>query len=253
MTTTHALPAKAASTSVAVPSGKEWQARLGSALAALDGWVTSRRTETGDWRPTLAVRRDLASILETMELACRPLSERDFAVVFARFMETAILLGIAKAGTSKEEVALQLGVYRDALGDLPGDLLAWSMKAVWKDWRWQSLPKPGDIYDRIREKVSRRRDMLQQARHAADLCRRRGLPVGLEAAVEEAAPVGKRQPLSPELQAMVDEAKRPKRHLSEGLRPPAGQRENSKGELLVEPRPDLVAKYARELGIMLPG
>lgn len=250
MTTTHALPAKAASTSVAVPSGKEWQARLGQALAALDAWATERRTDGGDMRPTAVVRRDLPSILETMQTACRPLDERAFAVAFVGFMETAIALGIGKAGASKEEVAVQLGVYRDALGDLPGDLLLWAMKAVWKEWRWQSLPKPGDVHDRIKEKVSRRRDALQMARHADGMARRLGLPVGLLAAAEVVPPVGERGPLSAEVQALLDEAKAMKRrNLGDGLRPPAGQRETRKGELLVEPRPDLWRRWAAELGV----
>lgn len=230
---------------------------MGSALAAVDRMIEDEGRQhqgTSVPRPSAATRRDLPAVIDTMEMACRPLDERAFAVAFVQFMETAIALGIARAGASKEEVAVQLGVYREAMGGLPGDLLLWAMRAVWKTWRWGTLPKPGDIHDLIREKVSRRRDALQKARWAKRHAERHGLAVG-EAAATEATAESRPEPrtLSAETEALLADFRRSVRAAANAMpRLPAGVRENAKGELLVEPRPDLVARYARELGVMLP-
>lgn len=247
MTTTPVLATKA-STSVAVPSGKEWQERLGSALAALDEWSTKRASD--GIKPTAEVRRDLPSILETMEIACRPLGERDFAVAFVGFLETAIALGVKSAGSTKQEAAAQLGIYSDALADLPGDLVVWALKAVWREWRYPSLPKPGDVRDLIREKASRRRTALQFAKWAKRLSSKFNLPVGLMAAAEIVKADGPRV-LSPETQAMLDEAKKRKPAAAFTLKPAVRERETRSGDLMIEPRPDLVRKWAMEMGVPL--
>ena len=86
-----------------------------------------------------------------------PASPQAFAVTMDR------LIGFAQAfGLPASDLKAALGFYREALGDLPADLLAQAVDATISTHRYHVLPKPGEIRQHVTEELEHREDMLRR-------------------------------------------------------------------------------------------
>jgi len=136
------------------------------------------------------------------------------------YFDTAAALGIASAGQTKDQTAAQMEIYRTALGDLPGDLLVLAMRGDLARMALSVRPKAGGSPGAYSERVSRRRKARSDARWAARLAERHGLPVGLLARL---GPLRRRREreLPDDLKAELEAIKRRSRSPSANpLKPP---------------------------------
>lgn len=130
------------------------------------------------WRPSDPVSEELQASLPAAiaehEAALRPADSRAFAVALDRLFGYARAFGLPHDPDGRKA---QVGIYREALGDLPPDLLREAMALTMRDWRWSAkMPLPGDIRRHAADALGERRAALRRlelARWAAALPVRR--------------------------------------------------------------------------------
>ena len=128
--------------------------------------LSLRCLERSNWTPADQVpanlTRDLLAVAVDQQAAIMaPAPMRSFAVVIEKLISFAATFGVQIANP---KAAVEF--YREALGDLPEDLLATAVRATMSSWVYQSLPKPAEIRRHVSEELSRRvvdRGRLQMA------------------------------------------------------------------------------------------
>lgn len=92
-----------------------------------------------------------------------PSDVKSFAVIIERLFSFARTFGLANPDTRAAT-----GFYREALKDVPTDLVDRAVSAVCRDWRWgNKLPLPADLRNQVSEEMTSRRVMLARMEMAA--------------------------------------------------------------------------------------
>lgn len=93
--------------------------------------------------------------------ALTPATPQEFAAVVGKAMEWASAFGITVV--NPQQVTAQ---YRDALADLPIDLLHAGFQRIKHDWQWRNMPLPGQIREQIEEAHALRQRELSRLEFA---------------------------------------------------------------------------------------
>lgn len=126
-----------------------------AALQSCEAWLRA-------WQPGETVdypRAMIQTIRSRINL--RPASPQAFSVMMDRLWQFAETFDMP---TPKIEQAS--AIYTQTLGDLPEDLLEKAIDRIKAEWRYRSLPKPGDIKATVAEDLAKRMLMDGRARMA---------------------------------------------------------------------------------------
>ena len=102
----------------------------------------------------------LASPLERAQYALKPASTEEFGVEIDRLFRFARTFGIRP-----ESVEDMTAFYRQALDDMPADLIREAVDDVIRKWKWgKKMPLPADLRERAQAELGERRRELTIAR-----------------------------------------------------------------------------------------
>lgn len=113
-------------------------------------WLTEWRS-ANDRQIPAHVRARLPELKLEAERALRPASAPEFLVALDRLWEFAETFGLP---AEKTEAATKM--YREALMDIPADVLVNAIRRTTETWSYRSLPLPADIRKNASEELSRR-------------------------------------------------------------------------------------------------
>lgn len=105
--------------------------------------------------------RALESAIEEHRRALNPSTVQEFGAVVGKAMEWAAAFGITVA--EPRQVTAQ---YREALADLPIDLLVTAFRRTQADWQWRNMPLPGQIREHVEELYTQRVRELARLEYA---------------------------------------------------------------------------------------
>lgn len=146
--------------------------------------------------PDEATAEGIADAIAGYDRALVPADARAFAVTIDRLFAFARVFGLGNPDTRAA-----VGFYRQALADVPPDLLAEAVRRIVGAWRWgHKLPLPADLRATIADELGRRKVERARLRMAADKLRREeanGLRTRPEQAVGAPKVVAKRIPAEP--------------------------------------------------------
>lgn len=142
-----------------------------------------------DGLPPEATAPKIARAIQATAHETRPASSEAFAVC---------LLKIAKFGRAfgflENNAADITGFYREALSDVPADLLELAVDGTIRTWKWNRMPSPADLRETISGELGQRkatRNALERALWKAKMD-------------AKARPCPQKNKLTPEQQARVD-------------------------------------------------
>lgn len=116
--------------------------------------------------------------------ALTPATVQTFAVTISELFEYAWAFDIGSfAGLSEDErrkkTAAQSKLYREALEDIPADLLALSVKRIRTSWKWgNKMPMPADLREAISDEMAKRKSSLARPQMALKFGKRMYQPSG---------------------------------------------------------------------------
>ena len=153
--------------SAAVPLDQD-PVRLGHVAAWLAAWAGQARAVGLTPMPD-AITAHLSAELKAAQARLTPSDAPTMAVTLARLAVFARSFSLPL-----DDIAATVAIYRDALADLPGDLLMDGVARTIAGHRYHNMPKPGDIRARIEGELITRRARLAHARLALSRSRRQG-------------------------------------------------------------------------------
>ena len=153
--------------SAAVPLDQD-PVRLGHVAAWLASWAGQARA-VGLTPVPGAIAGRLAGEIKAAEAALIPSDDRTMAVALARLAEFARSFSLPL-----DDIRGIAAIYREALADLPGDVLMDGVARTIATHRYHNMPKPGEIRARIEGELITRLARLAHARLALSRSRRQG-------------------------------------------------------------------------------
>jgi len=106
--------------------------------------------------PAELTRDRLQAAIDAQQALLEPADIKAFAVLVAKIFEFARTFGLANPDT---EAATKF--YREALSDLPPDLLQRAVSDVVREWKWgNKIPLPADIRNQVEAELTARKVML---------------------------------------------------------------------------------------------
>ena len=95
--------------------------------------------------------------LERRQHALKPASVQEFGVAIDRLFQFARTFGIAP-----DNVADMTSFYRQALDDVPADMVREAVDNIIRTWKWgKKMPMPADLRERVEKELTLRRIELQ--------------------------------------------------------------------------------------------
>lgn len=108
------------------------------------------------------IRELLPALLDELDVKLQPATPKEYAVSMGRlllFMETFKL-----PATNQGDLQT---IYRDALNDLPADLLNEAVNRIKREHKWNTIPTPAAIRDKVSRQLIDRKLLQIQCRIAA--------------------------------------------------------------------------------------
>ena len=95
------------------------------------------------------------------ETALTPADERAATLALAELFRWARLFGL-----KLDDLEATAREFREALADLPADLLTQAIGMIRRTWHYPSLPLPGDLRRQVTDELARRRMLATKLRQA---------------------------------------------------------------------------------------
>lgn len=210
-------------------------------LAAISALASSKASnELASWKAHEPVPQSLRALLPAylgdLDEVLAPATDKQLAVAVARLLEYAVLFGV-----KIQDTASTAQIYAETLAVLPAPLLETAIARIKKGHKFNTLPRPADVLAQVSDEFHSLGLQRSRADWALKQAQRQRLAVG-PAALSEASPASGPQKFSEETERMLAEMKARQRARRGGsadwkAEPPP----------TVAPRPDLTAKWAREL------
>ncbi len=132
------------------------------------------------WSPEQPVPADaiplLPKAIEAYSHAVQPADKKAWLVIMDRFLNWIERFGVVPVPmepTERNRWRMDLIFdYRDALADLPADLLEQAIKQVMATARYRVLPMPGDVRAIVADELRKRQDQLNRLTTAQILSKR---------------------------------------------------------------------------------
>ncbi len=100
--------------------------------------------------------------IQAQRALLQPVEAAAFAVLIDRLFAFARTFGLANPDTTAAT-----GFYRQALKDIPADLVAKAVERVCRGWKWgHKIPLPADLYGAVSDELTRRKKELAQLEQA---------------------------------------------------------------------------------------
>lgn len=127
------------------------------ALSALETW------EVAHPLPAALTPERLSTLISRLQTQMQPASPQEYVRAMTKLIEFVTAFGI-----SCGDAATVQKIYREKLGDLPGDLLQTAIDRITATWQWGNrMPFPAEIRATVSADIARRAGLLNRAKVAS--------------------------------------------------------------------------------------